>query len=157
MNGSKVCRRCGEAKPLDEYGVDRHKRDGRHTQCQACRRAHRAEYRAARRRRDRERVAEEIAAEALREPPTPPNPPAPAPDDLRVTVTNGEATTMPSGAQLNPAGVGLFVLALFGPPATWGGHAPDCCTAVGGLCDLHRSRLVGAAISHQRGGQRRSA
>lgn len=38
----KRCPRCGETKPLDAFGVDRHKKDGHQGHCKSCRnRTHR--------------------------------------------------------------------------------------------------------------------
>lgn len=36
---TKVCRKCGETKPLDDYTIDTRYRDGRYPWCAACRRA----------------------------------------------------------------------------------------------------------------------
>lgn len=32
----KTCSKCGEAKPLAEFGMDRQKGDGRHSSCKEC-------------------------------------------------------------------------------------------------------------------------
>lgn len=70
---SKFCRRCGETKPLDEFGKDARRPDGRHSRCKACKReqmrAHRAadpararEIARAFRRRHPERIKQEKRA-----------------------------------------------------------------------------------------------
>lgn len=61
----KVCTKCGQDKPLDEFGLDRWAKDGHHTQCLQCRRhqrtkrreEHRDRYLEQSRRSDRKRYA----------------------------------------------------------------------------------------------------
>ena len=43
----KRCTRCGEVKPLDEFGRDRHQADGHQSQCKPCATAKLREWRAA--------------------------------------------------------------------------------------------------------------
>lgn len=46
MNDSKTCTRCGEVKPLDQYGVQKNVKDGRKSRCRACLSALSREYNA---------------------------------------------------------------------------------------------------------------
>ena len=62
MTGAKACSRCGEIKPLTEYGNHAKSKDGLQQQCKPCRAASRAISDAAYRERNRERLREYHAA-----------------------------------------------------------------------------------------------
>lgn len=66
---AKRCTRCGETKPLEEFGRDRRKRDGRASRCRACQAEYLRAYRKANREaiRERERAYREANREAIRE------------------------------------------------------------------------------------------
>lgn len=46
IHESKVCRRCGETKPLSAYTRDKNTRDGHHSRCRVCHAAGKRETRA---------------------------------------------------------------------------------------------------------------
>ncbi|WP_437230369.1 hypothetical protein SH661x_001925 [Planctomicrobium sp. SH661] len=45
VEGSKACNKCGKAKPLEAFPINRRSRDGRNVWCKACMRVNQAQYR----------------------------------------------------------------------------------------------------------------